>query len=148
MFTDGRIVCSSAQVSAHDAYVWRTISIQHNKRFAPKRSVCVCVRVYIYIYVYFWHTRASSFLTNNEQKKKIYIYMGVDLNSFIRDPSISPKKNYFSQNFAFLRFIFRRSMLYLCVPCMLCFVHVNGFFFTGKHEETSLFVSMCLLLNC
>ena len=32
---------------------------------------------------------------------------------------------------------------------MLCFVHVNGFFFTGKHKiETSLFVSMCLLLNC
>ena len=27
---------------------------------------------------------------------------------------------------------------------MLCFVHVNGFFFNGKHKiETSLFVSMC-----
>ena len=75
--------------------------------------------------------------------------MGVDLNSFIRDPSFSPKKIYFRQTFAFLRFIFRRSTLYLCVPCMLCFVHVNGFFFTGKHKiETSLFVSMCLLLNC
>ena len=77
------------------------------------------------------------------------LYMGVDLNSFIRDPSFSPKKNYFRQTFAFLRFIFRRSTLYLCVPCMLCFVHVNGFFFTGKHKiEISLFVSMCLLLNC
>ena len=53
--------------------------------------------------------------------------MGVDLNSFIRDPSFSQKK-YFRQTFAFLRFIFRRSTLYLCVPCMLCFVHVNGFF--------------------
>ena len=77
------------------------------------------------------------------------LHVGVDLNSFIRDPSFSPKKIYFRQTFAFLRFIFRRSTLYLCVPCMLCFVHVNGFFFTGKHKiEISLFVSMCLLLNC
>ena len=75
--------------------------------------------------------------------------MGVDPNSFIRDPSFSPKQKYFSQMFAFLRFIFRRSTLYLCVPCMLCSVRVNGFFFTGKQKiETSLFVSMCLLLNC
>ena len=59
------------------------------------------------------------------------------------------RKKYISQTFAFLRFIFRRSMLYLCVPCLLWFVHANGFFFTGKHKiETSLFVSMCLLLNC
>ena len=29
------------------------------------------------------------------------------------------------------------------------FVHVNGFFFTGKYKiKTSLLVSMCLLLNC
>ena len=49
MFTDGRIVCSSAQVSAHDAYVWRTISIQHNNGFAPSRGMCV----YIYIYTCF-----------------------------------------------------------------------------------------------
>ena len=27
-----------------------------------------------------------------KEKKDIYIYMGVDLNSFIRDPSCSPKK--------------------------------------------------------
>ena len=30
-------------------------------------------------------------------------HMGVDLNSFIRDPSFSPQKLYFSQTFAFLR---------------------------------------------
>ena len=59
------------------------------------------------------------------------------------------QKKYVSQTFACLRFIFRRSMLYLCEPCLLCFVHVNGFFFTGKYQiETALFVSMCLLLDC
>ena len=32
---------------------------------------------------------------------------------------ILANKNYFSQTFAFLRFIFRRCTLYLCVPCVL-----------------------------
>ena len=42
MFGDRRTVCSSAQVSAHGAYVWRTKFVQHNnKRFAPKRSVYI-----------------------------------------------------------------------------------------------------------
>ena len=48
-----------------------------------------------------------------------FIFMGVDLNSFIRDPSFLANKTYVSQAFAFLRFIFRRSMLCLCLPCML-----------------------------
>ena len=72
------------------------------------------------------------------------IYIWELINSFIRDPSFSPKKIYFRQTFAFLRFIFRRSTLYLCVPCMLCFVHVNGFFFTGKHKIEFHCLSACV----
>ena len=45
----------------------------------------------------------------------------------------------FTQPFAFLRSIFRRSMLLLCVPCVCCgCVHVTPSFFTGKHEILEL----------
>ena len=65
-------------------------------------------------------------------------HLGVDLNSFIWDPSFLARKN-FSQTFAFLCiFVSPKYCFYLCHVCCMMdikFVHVNGFFSTGKYAK-------------
>ena len=73
-------------------------------------------------------SKGPSFMSKLSVQPLRWIYMGVDLNSFIQDPSFLAKK-YVNQIVAFLRFIFRRSMLYLCWPYMLYdgYIFVNCF---------------------
>ena len=86
----------------------------------------------------------------------VYIYMGVDLNSFIRDPASKPKNTLAKLSPSCVLSFAEAEVccIYVCHVCCMMdinFVHVNvnGFFFTGKYKiNTALFVSMCLLLNC
>ena len=70
------------------------------------------------------------------------IHMGVDLNSFIWDPSFLAKN-------ILAKLSPSVCCIFVChLYCMMDIMFlVNGFFCTGRYEKKSLFVSKCLLLG-
>ena len=77
------------------------------------------------------------------------IYIWELINSFIRDPSFSPKKNLLSPNFRLPAFYLSPKYVVFMCAMYVVFCSRQWLLLYGQTQNRiSLFVSMCLLLNC